>query len=53
MTVIEDPVDALDQAFELGPIELIGPAETMHHARFSPLCFGVPGALGEGIVADG
>ena len=52
ITGIEDAVDTLDQPFEFSPIELIGTAETMHHAGFSPFCVGVPDALGEGIVGD-
>ena len=53
ITVIEDAVDALDQPFEFGAIELIGTAEAMHHMGFSSLCVGVPDALGEGVVGDG
>ena len=40
------------QPFEGGPIELIGPAETVHHAGLSPLGIRVPDALGEAVVGD-
>jgi hypothetical protein len=50
--IIEDAVDAVHQPFERGPIELIGAAETVHHARLSPLGVGVPDALSEGVVGD-
>ena len=53
ITVLKHAIDALDQSLEFGPIELIGTAETMHHAGFSSLSVGVPDALGEGVVADG
>jgi len=53
ITVLEHAVDALDQPLEFGPIELIGTAETMHHAGFSSLGVGVPDALREGVVGDG
>src|SRR5882757_2118232 len=51
--IVEDAVDAFDQPLEFGPIELIGTAETMHHAGLSAFCLRVPDALGEGVVADG
>ena len=41
-----------DDTFEGGPIELIGPAETVHHAGLSPLGIRVPDALGEAVVGD-
>src|SRR5271166_1211960 len=53
IAVFEHAIDAPDQPLEFGPIELIGTAETMHHAGFSSLCVGVPDALGEGVVAGG
>ena len=53
VAVIEDAVDAVDQPFEGGSIELIGAAETMHHVGLASLGVGVPDALGEGVVGDG
>ena len=52
IAVVEDAVDAADQPFECGSIELIGAAEIVHHMGFSPLCVGVPDALGEGVIGD-
>jgi len=49
---IEYAIDALHQPFESGAIELIGAAETVHHAGLSPLHVRVPDAFGEGVVGD-
>ena len=53
VVAIEYAIDALHQPFESGAIELIGAAETVHHAGLSPLGVGVPDAFGEGVVGDG
>lgn len=50
--IIEHAVDAVHQPFEGGPVEQIGAAETMHHARLSPLYVRVPDALCEGVIDD-
>ena len=45
------PVDAADQPLQGRPVELIGPAETVHHAGLSPLGSGFQ-TLGEAVVGD-
>ena len=48
----EHPVDALDEAPEPVAVDLVGAAEIVHHPGLSALGCGVPGILGEGVIAD-
>ena len=53
LTLTQNAVDAADQAWEGGVIDLIGTAEAMDDPGFSAFCGGVPDGLGEGVVGDG
>jgi hypothetical protein len=49
----EHAVDALDQALQRLPVELVGAAEAVDDARLGAPGRGVPDVLGEPVVGDG
>ena len=49
---VQHPIDALDEALEPVAVDLVGAAEIVHHPGLSALGCGVPGILGEGVIAD-
>jgi len=52
LTLVEHPVDAIDQTLQRRAVELVGAAEIMHDLRFGPLGGSVPCVLGQSIIRD-
>jgi hypothetical protein len=52
LPLVEHAVDAVDQALQRSPVELVGAAEIMHDARLGPLGGGVPVVLGQRVIRD-
>src|ERR1700681_3967115 len=52
LALVEHAVDAVNQALQGGPVELISAAEIVHDACLGAFRRGVPGVLGQGIIGD-
>jgi hypothetical protein len=52
LVLVEHAVDAVNQALQGGPVELVGAAEIVHDACLGAFGCGVPGVLGQCVVGD-
>ena len=52
LALIEHAVDAVNQALQGGAVELVRAAEIVHDACLGAFGCGVPGVLGQGVIAD-
>lgn len=51
--VIQNPANAMDQTLQRRLVQLIGPAEAVHHLGLDIVFLGMADILGERVVADG